>query len=91
MVEHFDIKYRQAIESGKYRVITENGYDVEIIEWDNDFMEGHPIWAMIHAEDNDCFPMRFKQDGNTYSSLAEECGALYVTDEPYKVSICLQP
>ena len=59
---HFDIKYRDKIESGEYKVILDCGVEAEILAWDKP--GEYPIVCM--AEKEGAIPFRTNNNGKAY-------------------------
>lgn len=77
----FDIKYKQEIQTGKYKVVTKTGLPVEIVHWDLS-MRKNPILGVISfvggKEDH-----RYGRSGKYYCDLVPSDLDLFIlTDEP---------
>jgi len=84
MKRDFNIKYQPDIESGRYKVVTISGDDVDIIGFEYNHGK-YPILAIIHKEDGDT-SLWYDKDGEYDPQGAAVYNNAYnlvvVTDEP---------
>ena len=75
----FDIKYRNKIESGEYKVVTEDDEPARIICWDSPINKDRPIIAIVFDDQIE----QYKADGH-YDNDYETCNydLFIVTPEP---------
>lgn len=80
----FDIKYRDKIESGKYKVKTRDGCPVRIICWDR--VDVQPVVALISGKDGTEFTGEFTIEGNYWLSKMESHKDLFVVIQDPEMS-----
>lgn len=79
----FDIKYKDAIEARKVKVVTYCGFDVTIVSYNADYKKGEvdfPILGLIYGDDEKDHPEYFKTNGR-YIDGAESNMDLYILIE----------
>lgn len=75
----FNIKYRPQIESGKYKVVTEDDEPARIICWDSTIDKERPIIAIVY----DCQIEQYKADGRyDYEYDTSNYDLFIITPEP---------
>lgn len=72
----FDIKHRDKIESGEYKVETRDGRSARIICWD--VISNSPIVALLMFNDGTEFIGEFTREGNYWNSKMESCKDLFI-------------
>lgn len=78
----FDIKFRPQIESGEYKVETQNGYTARIICWDRKD-NNYPIVALFEEEKSgtECL-LSYTQNGQHVKGTSNVSDLFIVTPEP---------
>jgi hypothetical protein len=64
----FNIKYKEKVESGQYKVITEDGYDARIISWDMDVSGRKDIVALVKTSTGNEILRTYYSDGTMVSN-----------------------
>lgn len=78
----FDIKYRDKIESGEYRVETFLGYPVTIYRWDFDDSEQTPIMGSYVFEDGKEYVGAWNEEGHFDLMSPNDLDLFIITSEP---------
>ena len=85
----FDLKYKQKIESGEYKVITPLKQRVEIVYWNfNDSFnekKTHPLVAIVHCDNWDEIRL-YKNDGTADTMDYSKTPLLIETNEESELS-----
>ena len=79
----FDIKFRQQIESGEYKVETRDGRTARIICWDRKEYNCYPIIALLEEESGNEILLTYSQNGKNVIGNSNRPSDLFlVTPEP---------
>lgn len=77
----FDVKFRQQIESGEYKVVTRDGRPARIICW-NELDSSYPISAAITRSDGSEFFPTFTNKGRVVADSKHDVDLFIIASEP---------